>query len=410
METRPLPRFVSSAPTLAITMFFLSMAGPPSALGQRHQVQRDDCAVSESLEPIHFSACTIDRVSTQASGTLPWNLEATPWTDADRLFRSDPRWLGGDVAYSIDLGRGRVLWVFGDSFIANRPGETRRQSTFVHNSIAIETGYDPAHASMEFYWPKKNGKPSEFAANEGEVWLWPEDGVRLGDKLLLFFVRVHSDNRKDSLGFALVGWTAFIVENPDAQPSAWFMHRVDTPQSPTRFIVGSGVLRAGDFLYAFAPAEPSHDDYLLRWPLTAAEEGNLSSREWWCGGSSWLEQGKLTHPPAPAIPKASNEFSVIWDSHYNKFFEVESVGFGASDIGIRWADRIEGPWSSPVKVYRPPESDRPDAFVYAGKLHAGLQGADLVVTYVANSMDDKILAKDMSIYFPRFIRLNLHQR
>jgi hypothetical protein len=35
---------------------------------------------------------------------------------------------------------------------------------------------------------------------------------------------------------------------------------------------------------------------------------------------------------------------------------------------------------------------------------------DLVVTYVANSMDDKILAKDMSIYYPRFVRLNLHQR
>jgi hypothetical protein len=94
----------------------------------------------------------------------------------------------------------------------------------------------------------------------------------------------------------------------------------------------------------------------------------------------------------------------------NKFFEVESLGFGASDIGIRWADRLEGPWSGPGKIYHPPESDRPDAFVYAGKVHAGLQGGDLVVTYVENSMDDKILAKDMSIYYPRFVRLNLHQR
>ena len=214
----------------------------------------------------------------------------------------------------------------------------------------------------------------------------------------------------DSLGFTLVGWTAFLVENPDAQPSAWIMHRLDTPQSPARLIVGSGVLRAGNFLYTFAPAEPSHDDYLLRWPLTAAEEGNLSSPEWWCGGSGWVEQSKLTHPPTQAIPGGSNEFSVIWDSHYNKFFEVESVGFGASDLAIRWADRLEGPWSRPMKIYHPPESDRPGAFVYAGKVHAGLLGADLVVTYVANSMDDKILAKDMSIYYPRFVRLNLNHR
>jgi len=410
MKTWPLPLLVSCAPALAITMFVVSMANPLSALCQNLEVQRNNCAVSESLGPIHFSASTIDWVSIQSRGTLPCNLEATAWIDADRLFRSDPRWLGGDVGYSIDLSQGRVLWLFGDSFIANKSGKTRGQSAFVHNSIAIQTGYDPTQASMKFYWPNSNGEPSEFASNEGEVWLWPEDGVRLGDKLLLFFVRVHSDNRKGSLGFTLVGWTAFLVENPDAQPSAWIMHRVDTPQSPARLIVGSGVLLVGNFLYAFAPAEPSHDDYLLRWPLAAAEEGHLSSPEWWCGGDGWVEQGKLTHPPAPAIPGGSNEFSVIWDSHCNKFFEVESLGFGASDIGIRWADRLEGPWSGPVKIYHPPESDRPDAFVYAGKVHAGLQGGDLVVTYVANSMDDKILAKDISIYYPRFVRLNLHHR
>jgi hypothetical protein len=410
MKTWPLPRFVSCALSLTITMFVLNMANPRCALCQHLQVQRNNCAVSKSLEPIHFSAGAIDRVSPQESGTLPWNFEATPWRDADQLFRSDPRWLGGDVAYSIDLGRGRVLWVFGDSFIANKPGKTRLRSAFVHNSIAIESGYDQAHASMKFYCPKKNGKHSEFAANEGEVWLWPEDGVRLGEKLLLFFVRVQSDSSKGSLGFKLVGWTAFLVENPDAQTAAWIMRKVDTPQSPTRFIVGSGVLRAGNFLYAFASAEPSHDDYLLRWPLIAAEGGNLSSPEWWCGGSGWVEQSKLTSPPPSTIPEGSNEFSVIWDSHHNKFFIVESMGFGPSDIGIRWADRLEGPWSEPVKVYHPPESGRPDAFVYAGKVHAGLQGGDLVVTYVANSMDDKVLAKDTSIYYPRFVRLNLHQR
>lgn len=360
-----------------------------------------------ACKPVHFSAHTTARVTTQQSRTVPWDFKATAWPDADQLFRSDPRWLGGDVAYSIDLGHGRVLWLFGDSFIANNPSKTRRQSAFVHNSIAIQTGYDPAHASMKFYWPKTSGKPSEFAANEGEVWLWPEDGARLGDKLLLFFVRVRSDSSKDSLGFKLVGWAAFLVENPDAQPSAWIMHRVNTPQGPARFMVGSGVVRVGSFLYAFAPSEPSHDDYLLRWPWTAAEEGNLSSPEWWCGASGWVEQSNLASPPAPAIPEGSNEFSVIWDSHYNKFFVVESVGFGASDIGIRWADRLEGPWSEPVKIYHPPESDRPDAFVYAGKLHAALQGSDFVVTYVANRMNDKILAKDMSIYYPRFVRLHL---
>src|SRR5215467_7748298 len=44
---------------------------------------------------------------------------AAPWPEADCIFRSDPRWLGADAAFSVDLGQGRVLWLFGDSFVAS---------------------------------------------------------------------------------------------------------------------------------------------------------------------------------------------------------------------------------------------------------------------------------------------------
>jgi hypothetical protein len=340
----------------------------------------------------------------------PFNgFTATAWPQADRLFHSNPLWLGGDAAYSVDLGSGRVLWLFGDSFIATAPDATRRQSTFVHNSIAIENGYDPAQASMAFYWPMKDGKPTEFAPNEGSVWLWPDDGIRIGNRLLLFFSRVHSDKSMNSLGFRSAGWTAFIVDNPDSKPSSWILHRVNAQPNKFHIHLGEGVERLGDFVYAFgSPEGPRPGDYLARWPLRAAEAGNLSSPEWWCGAKNgWLAQERMhKQAPAVALPNASSEFAIQWRPRLQKFIEVESVGFGASDIAVRWADRLEGPWSKPMKIYHPPESNRPDAFVYAGKLHPGLLGANVVITYAANSSSDGILAKDMSIYFPRFVRLN----
>ena len=340
-----------------------------------------------------------------------FNFEATPWLEGDQLFRKNPLWLGGDVAYSVDLGSGRVLWLFGDSFIANKAELRRSQSKMVHNSVAIENGYNPAQASVGFYWPVLNKQPAEFVSDAGETWLWPEDGVRLGDKLLLFFVRVRPDKRKDSLGFELFGWTAFLIENPDSEPSAWVVRRLHSPENPWHIIVGTSVLRRGDFLFVFGSQEPSHDDYLLRWPVSDAAKGDLTSPEWWCGTDrDWIEQDKIAGPPAPVIPDGSNEFSVQWDPQHGKFLDVESMGFGASDIGIRWAERLEGPWSQPVKIYRPPESNRPDAFVYAGKGHPELQGADLVITYAANSMNDKTFAKDMTIYYPRFVRLNFEAK
>ena len=66
--------------------------------------------------------------------------------EADALFHQDPRWLGGDAAYSIDLGDDRTLWLFGDSFIATSPALTRRESTLVRNSVAVMTGRDPLTA------------------------------------------------------------------------------------------------------------------------------------------------------------------------------------------------------------------------------------------------------------------------
>jgi hypothetical protein len=106
------------------------------------------------------------------------------WPEADKLFHSDPRWLGADGAYSIDLGHGRVLWMFSDSFVTRKPGDVRWHAAFVHNTIAIQSGYDPSHATIKFYWRTRRGEPTEIFPSEGAVWMWPGSGIRVGDRLL----------------------------------------------------------------------------------------------------------------------------------------------------------------------------------------------------------------------------------
>ena len=54
--------------------------------------------------------------------------------------RGRPRWLGGDGAYSIDLGGDRTLWLFGDSFIATSDahlGTLSRSGPYVRTAIQI---------------------------------------------------------------------------------------------------------------------------------------------------------------------------------------------------------------------------------------------------------------------------------
>ena len=330
----------------------------------------------------------------------------SPWPEANRLFHSDPLWLGGDAAFSVDLGNGRVLWMFGDSFIAQKAGNNgRAQTAFIRNSAAIETGYDPSTATLRFYEGHRDGHVADFMPPGAPgTWRWPMHGIRLGNKLLLFYMDLTPDLAKNSLGFRVAGWEPFMVENPDADPSQWSIQPLAGFETHGQILVGMSVIREGDALYAFVLQNQTHDAYLLRWPLRDAAEGNLLHPQWWCGPvAGWCADAKSREI---VIHDAGPEFSVQEAPHGNGFVAINNAGFGATTIVLRHAQNIEGPWSQPQFLYRPPESDVPGALVYAGKSHPELAGGDLVVTYVANGPEAR-LAKDMSIYFPQFVRVSL---
>jgi uncharacterized protein DUF4185 len=325
---------------------------------------------------------------------------ASPWPQADKLFHSDPLWLGADGAFSVDLSNHRVLWLFSDTFVAHHPGEDRKHAAFLHNTVAIQSGYDPSQASIRFYWRHAKQGPSEIFPSEENEWMWPLSGIRIGNRLLLFCTRVAADNAKGSLGFKTVGWNAFWVTNPNSEPSLWKLK--DAAKSTGNKMMASAVLQEGSFVYLFGESEPQHDLYLARVNATALAAGRFGPLQWW-SGNRWQTSATSRHPVQLA---AATETSVQRDPARNGFIEIYSRGFGATDIVMRRAQSLTGPWSPPRSIYRPPESSAPGAFVYAGKSHPELKGADLVLTYAANGPIEKVL-KDMGLYFPRFVKVDL---
>ncbi len=345
-----------------------------------------------------------------SGAALPDQWRASPWPEADLLFRRDPHWVGGDGAYSIDLGKGRILWLFGDSVI-DPSGSRSRQSAgakMIGNSIAIQKGRDPGTAGMRFFW--KTGadqSPAAFFPDAGKDRFWPGNGIRLRDRLLIFLMRVKST--ATGLGFEVCGWEAVLVQNPDDNPPDWKISRLRTPANKLGVIVGSaGVLSDGGFIYAYGSKEPGGTStYLVRWPESEAVNGDLSRISWW-DGRKWTD----SEPPAnnlsaPVIHKAGSEFTVQRDPLTHKFLLVQCVGFGPADLAMRQADHLVGPWPEPVPFYRPPEFGKPRIMIYQGKAHPGLTGADLVLTYSTNSFDLQNLLKDADIYYPRFVRISL---
>lgn len=322
----------------------------------------------------------------------PEVVSAEPWPRADLLFRSDPRWLGGDGAYSIDLGRERVLWLFGDSFIATSARGVRSESRLIRNSVALQEGLDPSTAQLSFHWREDGDGPASFFDEEGERWFWPAHGARLGDVLILFLSGQRAG--PSALGFEHDGWKVVAVTNPDDPPSEWVLSSPALPPAAERLIVGAAVAREGDHLRVYAPSgDGDHEVHLFDWPVDAAAA---------------LETSRLARrSEGPVFSPGATELSVHADPILGRWISIQTVGFGPAELALRTSPSAGGPWSALAAFYRPPESDRDDILVYAGKAHPWLRGAELVATYSTNSLDFEALVADTSLYYPRFVKLDL---
>ncbi|MGA2622606.1 MAG: DUF4185 domain-containing protein [Bacteroidota bacterium] len=334
--------------------------------------------------------------------------EVSAWREADQLFHRDPHWLGADVASSVDLSAGRILWLFGDTWIDPSGRGTRKGANMISNSVAIQTGTDPTTAVISFYWTRgPDGKPDALFPDRGGESLWFGNGVRVRDRLVLFFARTLR-NTGTGLGFESVGWTAVMVENPDADPSSWRTRTLQTPANPLGILVGfAGVITQGEYVVALGSENPvkSHPIYAARWPAEEVRRGNLLHPEWWAGELlGWVGDSSSTQR-WPLFENGQSELSIHVDQTTQRFVVVQTQGFGPADVMMRAAPALTGPWSAPQLAYHPPEYYRPNVMIYAGKAHPELTGGDLVLTYATNTFQFAELLTDSLIYYPRFVRL-----
>src|SRR5438876_6968550 len=180
---------------------------------------------------------------------------AAQWPEADRLFHQDPRWLGADGAYTVPLGDGRILWLFGDTFVAKTERHLRSESKMVRNTVAVQRGDDPTAATMTFYWRGTGDAPESFFPEDGDRWYWPGHGIRLGRSLVLFFQRVKS-TPEQGLGFEADGWRAAIIDDASGDPLQWNVRMIAPMTAPESIAVGAALNLDGDRVVSLRQREP----------------------------------------------------------------------------------------------------------------------------------------------------------
>jgi hypothetical protein len=363
-------------------------------------------------------------------------------------------WTGADCAGTINLGDGRVLWLFGDTWIGSiRGGKRQPGATMVNNSIAIHpidpsaSWRGPNPSSVRFVWGANNakGEPTAWAVpatkvtdkqptGESREWLWANGGGLAVNgpggsrRLFVFFFRVRTNpHGKGVWTFTVAGTTLGVVDNASEPVDRWKLRLLDIPHCP-QIKASAGKPTDAEFTWGMAACLDAHTEQgdtvnaliygirrsaflndalvLARVPATAIDQ--FQSWRFFAGHDLWSTEAKEAKPIANGMV---SEFSVERTDVAKRplWILVHSEPLLGKRIFVRTAVNPEGPWSARKTVATVRDVDRSRSyFTYAAKGHAFLsRPAELLITYLVNSQEFGDLVNDTTIYRPKFLRFPL---
>lgn len=339
-------------------------------------------------------------------------VEALPQYDV--LFSNKDGWTGADGAYSVALDQQTIAWFFGDTWIGRIKDGRHVDAILVNNSVGIQNGRNPAEAEMSFYFGRADdGNPAALIRPaDGRGWYWIFDGTMTAEGLYLFLVQIVRTAGDAVFDFKVIGVWLGLVENPGELPSRWRLRQSRIPWSAfsasESILWGSAILRIDNFLYIYGTTEDAEgtpaQKHMILARVPVSRLADYSRWRFYADGR-WVSDFKKSSRLSANMP---HEYSVSYSPALNRYAAVYSQDGLSKNILARLSPEPQGPWGDPIRLYQCPESDWDSSiFCYAAKAHPILsQNPDqLIVTYVANSVDFNKTANDARLYRPRFLRV-----
>jgi hypothetical protein len=333
-----------------------------------------------------------------------------PAPEWDALFQQRDGWIGADGAYSVLVGPNRVLWLFSDTWVGKVRDGKRTDATIVNNSLALQEGFDPATAKVE-YWIRRDaaGKPEAFLKpDDGRGWFWLHAGALVEGKLYLFLLQIERTAGTGVFSFKQIGEWLGIVDNPNDHPWRWRIRQKKLPfavfTEARHVAFGAATLVEGGELFVYGtqvtPGRRNESELVIA-KVNVRQVEDFSAWSFWYQGTWQRDPTRLD----ALVPGMAAEFSVHRQPGQNECTLVYTERGLSPRILRRTAPTPTGPWTSSVVLYTCPEMQRDkNLFTYAAKAHPEISPSGrLLVTYVVNSLDFWQVARDASLYWPRFV-------
>jgi|SRR5665213_16499 len=330
------------------------------------------------------------------------------------FFRQTNGWAAGDVATSIPLSDGRVLWLFGDSYIDQFDAKTGMLPCLfnAHNAVLLQNTNDLMHPRTLCDF--KSADKSLFrppAAKPGEFWpcFWPGAGFQDGDTVYVYLTEMQKTAPGGMWGFKAIGQYWAKLTFPEMKVGGY----VKLPSfNGICFWCGFVKDDKGGFTYAFGARRNfiTADVYVARFPAK-----NPEGRWTFWDGQGWnasvtnaavIAQGASTSVNVCKVKDkfllTTCEFSVACDQGRAIYLSVSA--------------RPTGPFSPRQKIFSVDDSvngHRP--FFYGVAAHPEFinAGNELLITYCLNGYEPCVPTcvngrMNPDYYRPRAIRLPLN--
>jgi len=366
-----------------------------------------------ALRKYLFSILLLVSLLSCAGGTPALHVAVESLPQYEALFANEDGWTGADGAYSVALDQHTMAWFFGDTWIGRLKNGRHVDATLVNNSVAIQHGRRPAETEMDFYFGRaSDGSPAALIRpSDGRGWFWVFDGVMTAKGLYLFLIQIERTAGNAVFDFRVIGAWLGQVDNPQDPPPQWRVRQFKIPwvefSASGGMLWGSAVLQVKNFLYIYGTIEDRQDAVHPKHMILArAPMSMLADFSRWrlYADGSWVSDFKRASRLCENVP---HEYSVSYLPALKQFALVYSQDGLSKNILARLSPEPQGPWSDPIQLYQCPEADWDDSiFCYAAKAHAMLSDVpnELVITYIANSVDFNKTASDARLYRPRFLR------
>lgn len=308
--------------------------------------------------------------------------------------------LGQDGVTPIPFDEHTTFWTFGDTMLGAWKGGVSASATFLasadikemlSNSLAFTDAPAPKTvANLKFTYYKENGKIAQFVklrAGENPMRdrLWAVDGIRLGDRLYVYYMVIKIDQPGKPFAFSLRGTGIARWEIPEKWKPGDEMRFMRLPNLfPGGYpAFGACAIERNGYVYTIG----QYTTKQMTSPVKIArviknEIENSAHYEFLGAGGAWVRDAQNAEP---LLNDVAGECSLSYNEYLKCYILVYCQLWTGNIIMVKFRDFSEIYSAAKEVIYQPPKLEpggaAPNVFYYSGK-EIFSHGGDIYAIYI----------------------------